>query len=195
MFTGIIRDVGEIVALDKSGDWKISVSTNLNLDDAGIGCSIACDGVCLTLIEKTESSFTVQLSAETLSKTTAKNWKIGKRLNLERALRMGEELGGHLVSGHVDGVAKIVSKTPENDSLRYKFSLPENLAKYAAQKGSIAVDGISLTVNEVEGEVFGANIIPHTQNMTTLGAKNIGDDVNIEIDVVARYVERMLASR
>lgn len=193
MFTGLVQSVGVVSAAEKSGDLILtikapSISANLTL-----GASVACHGVCLTVIEMGADSFKVQLSAETLAKTTAKHWKVGTHLNLERALRAGDELGGHYVSGHVDGVARVARRQPEGDSVRYFFEVPAAFARYLAPKGSITLDGVSLTVNEVENCVFGVNLIPHTLQVTTLAALQVGDDVNFEIDMVARYVERMLA--
>jgi riboflavin synthase len=196
MFTGIIQDIGEIVAIDKKGDWNVTIKTAaLPLDKMALGASVACGGVCLTIIEKSKTEFRVQVSMETLGKTVAAQWKVGQRINLEPALRAGDELGGHLLSGHVDGVAKVTGRTPESDSLRYQFEVPQAFVRFLAPKGSVAIDGVSLTVNEVEGTRFGINIIPHTQGMTTLAALNVGDTVNFEIDMIARYVERMLNAR
>lgn len=195
MFTGIIKDVGKIVSIDASGDWRVLIATKLDLENIEIGASIACDGICLTVIEKNIGCFLVQVSSETIGKTTAFMWKTGTNLNLERALRMGDELGGHLLSGHVDGIARIVEKKPEGDSVRYKFLAPVGYEKFIAPKGSIALDGVSLTINEVEGSIFGVNIIPHTQSMTTLGNRNVGDNVNFEVDMIARYVGQMLSQR
>lgn len=193
MFTGLIQDIGAISAIDRKGDWTVTVKTRLPLSETSVGASVACSGICLTLIETSGDEFKVQVSAETLSRTTASQWQVGTRLNLERALRMGDELGGHLVSGHVDGLARVVGKTPDNDSVRYAFEAPETCARFLAPKGSVALDGISLTVNEVDGPRFFVNIIPHTQTMTTLGDRNPGDSVNFEIDMIARYVERLLS--
>lgn len=191
MFTGIIEDIGKITAIDKNGDWTVSVATSLPLNDTALGASIAHSGVCLTVIKKLAGSYDVQLSEETLSLTTAIRWQVGTRVNLERALRAGSELGGHYVSGHVDGIARVTKVTPSGDSLRLQFDVPKNLAKYIAAKGSVTIDGVSLTVNHVEGASFGVNIIPHTQKETTLGALKVGDETNLEIDMLARYVERL----
>jgi riboflavin synthase len=159
--------------------------------DIPLGASIANNGVCLTVIERDADSFTVQASAETLSKTTLGSWQVGSRVNLERALKLGDELGGHIVSGHVDGVGRVVSITPENESLRWRFDVPRELARFIAPKGSVAINGTSLTVNEVDGTSFGINIIAHTAANTTFGLLQPGDAVNIEIDTLARYVARL----
>jgi riboflavin synthase len=192
MFTGIIQNIGTIACIDRKGDWAITVETSMPLNDAPIGASVACSGICLTLTDKGADFFNVQVSNETLSRTTASRWEVGTRLNLERALRMGDELGGHLVSGHVDGVARVIDKAPEGDSVRYLFDVPPEFARFLAPKGSVALDGISLTVNEVDGPRFSVNIIPHTQAATTIGERNVGDVMNFEVDMIARYVERLL---
>ena len=191
MFTGIITDLGEVSSIEGEGDPRFTIATRYDTSEVPIGASIACNGVCLTVIAKAPGRFTVQVSAETLAKTTLGRWRTGTRVNLERALRVGDELGGHIVSGHVDGVATVESRRPENDSLRLVFTAPEDLARFVAPKGSVALDGVSLTVNEVEGRRFGINIIPHTQTATTLGALAVGDSVNMEIDMLARYVARL----
>lgn len=193
MFTGIITDLGTVRAISGDGDRRLEISTKFDMDTVPIGASIANNGICLTVIEKGPDWFAVQASEETLSKTTARDWAAGRRLNLERALKVGDELGGHIVSGHVDGVATIVAITPEHDSLRFTFEAPADLAKFVAPKGSVALDGVSLTVNEVSGARFGVNIIPHTQAETTFGQYRPGDRVNMEIDMLARYVARLLA--
>lgn len=193
MFTGIIQSLGRIESVRKTGDWTIRVAADSGfLHDAGIGASIACDGVCLTVIACQPEHFTAQISRETLALTTSKHWHEGMKLNLERALRVGEELGGHLVLGHVDGVAKIVSMIPEQDSLRATFEVPDSFAPYLAVKGSIAVDGVSLTINESSSGRFAVNLVPHTLSSTTLGARKEGDEVNFEIDALARYVGHRL---
>ncbi len=199
MFTGIITDVGQIRRVAQAGDLRVEIETAYDAADIAIGASIACDGVCLTVVAKGsepagQNWFAVDVSAETISKTNAGRWKPGARVNLERALRIGDELGGHIVSGHVDGKATVEAVTPEGDSRRIRFRVPDALKKYIAPKGSIAVDGVSLTVNEVEDAVFGVNIIPHTAAVTTLGALKAGDPVNIEIDLLARYVARLQAA-
>ncbi len=194
MFTGIISDVGTILEVTKMGDTRYVIETSYDTKGIDIGASIACSGVCLTVIEKMETPsprFAVEASAETLNVTTAKKWAVGTKLNLERALKMGDELGGHIVSGHVDGIAEIKSIEPDGDSLRFVFSAPEELAMFISSKGSVTLDGTSLTVNEVRGNNFGVNMIPHTQAVTTWGQSKSGDLINIEIDVLARYVARL----
>lgn len=196
MFTGIITDIGHILALEHRGDLRARIATGYDVDDIEIGASIACDGVCLTVValgREPQNWFDVDISAETISKTTigVQAWSPGKRLNLERALKVGDELGGHIVSGHVDGIAEVVSVTDEGDSTRVRFRAPEALARFIAPKGSVALNGTSLTVNEVEGREFGVNLIPHTQEVTTWGGIEPGDAVNLEIDTLARYVARM----
>jgi riboflavin synthase len=191
MFTGIITDIGTIRAVAKSGDTRFEITTAYDLAGVDLGASIACNGCCLTVIEKGKDWFAIQASAETLSKTTLGNWEQGTRINLERALKIGDELGGHIVSGHVDGLGEIIAITPEGDSKRFRFRVPHDIARFIAPKGSVAVDGTSLTVNEVDGNVFGVNIIPHTQAVTTWGGMAKGQRVNIEIDMLARYVARL----
>jgi riboflavin synthase len=191
MFTGIITDIGTVRAIARAGDTRFEIATAYDLATVEIGASIACNGCCLTVIEKGRDWFAVQASAETLSKTTLGAWRAGTRINLERALKIGDELGGHIVSGHVDGLGEIVSITAEGESLRFRIRVPSALARFIAPKGSVAVDGTSLTVNEVEGDVFGVNIIPHTQAVTTWGGMVAGQGVNIEIDMLARYVARL----
>jgi riboflavin synthase len=192
MFTGIISDVGCVRAIEQKGDTRFEFETHFNLSDVDMGASIACCGTCLTVIEKGENWFAAETSAETLSKTTLGSWQIGTPVNFERPLKAADELGGHLVSGHVDGVGKIVSIEQDGDSLRYSFEPPKELLKFIAAKGSIAVNGVSLTVNEVDNSAFGVNIIPHTQSVTTFGTVKINDLVNLEIDMLARYVARLL---
>ena len=196
MFTGLITDVGEVVAL-KGGQFTLRSKYRLTADDTG--ASICCDGVCLTATgitpAKDGATFTVDVSNETLSKTTLKSWVPGKRVNLERSLRVGAELGGHIVSGHVDGVAKIIAITNDGESRRLLFEAPEHLARYIAPKGSVALDGTSLTINEVSSTRFGVNLIPHSLTVTTWGAKTPGESVNLEVDVFARYVARLLEFR
>ncbi|WP_114856860.1 riboflavin synthase [Azospirillum brasilense] len=191
MFTGIITDVGRVRAVERQGDTRFTVETVFAMETVPIGASIANNGVCLTVVEKGPGWFAVQASAETLSKTTLGGWAEGTRVNLERALKVGDELGGHIVSGHVDGVATVVDVRPDGESKRFTFEAPAALAKYIASKGSVALDGVSLTVNEVDGARFGVNIIPHTQDATTFGALKAGDRVNLEIDMLARYVARL----
>ncbi len=194
MFTGIVTDLGEVrkVARGQGQDARFEVATQYDLSTVEIGASIAHNGVCLTVIEKGADSYIIQASDETLSKTTLGDWREGQRVNLERACKVGDELGGHIVSGHVDGVARVVSIRPENESLRFTFEAPAELAKFVAPKGSVALDGVSLTVNEVDGRLFGINVIPHTQSVTTFGLLREGDRVNMEIDMLARYVARLL---
>ncbi len=198
MFTGIITDVGRVVALEKRGDIRARIATHYDVDTIEIGASIACDGVCLTAVEtghdKTgEGWFEVEISAETVAKTNigGNAWHAGRRVNLERPLKVGDELGGHIVSGHVDGVAEVTARVPECDSLRLRFRAPPELAGFIAPKGSVALNGTSLTVNEVAGAEFGVNLIPHTQKVTTWGAVQVGDLVNLEVDTLARYVARL----
>lgn len=195
MFTGIVTDVGEITALTpggQAGDRKFVVKTKHDMTPIAMGASIACSGCCLTVVDKGADWFAVEVSGETLDKTHLGDWQQGRHINLELSLKLGDELGGHLVYGHVDGVGKIVSMTPEGGSVRFVFEAPADLARFIAPKGSIAVDGISLTVNEVEGNRFGINIISHTQAVTTLGKATPGQRVNLEVDMLARYVQRLL---
>ncbi len=193
MFTGIITDVGRITRLEARGDLRARIATAYDTKGIDIGASIACDGVCLTAVALGPDWFEVDISAETVSKTAiGRNaWAEGRRLNLERALRLGDELGGHIVSGHVDGVAQVVGLAHEGDSLRVSFRAPGDLARFIAPKGSVALNGTSLTVNEVAGDTFGVNLIPHTRAVTTWGEVALGDAINLEIDTLARYVARM----
>ena len=191
MFTGIVTDMGEIRALEKRGDLRARIGTGYDTAGIEIGASIACDGVCLTVVALGADWFDVDVSAETVSKTNLDLWVPGRRINLERALRVGDELGGHIVSGHVDGVAEVVAMRDEGDSTRVTLRAPESLARYVAPKGSVALNGTSLTVNEVEGCDFGINFIPHTKAVTTWGQVAVGDRVNLEIDTLARYVARL----
>lgn len=192
MFTGIITDIGTVKSVIKSGDTRFDIQTSYDTSTISIGASIACAGTCLTVIETGSDWFAVESSAETLNKTTLGDWQAGTNINLERALKAGDELGGHLVSGHVDGVGEVIEKETDGDSVRFVFSAPPQLLPYIAQKGSITVDGVSLTVNNVCDESFDVNIIPHTQNNTTLGSLEVGQMVNLEIDLLARYVARAL---
>ncbi|WP_373476701.1 riboflavin synthase [Sphingorhabdus sp.] len=196
MFTGIITDIGTITSVDQRGDLRIVISCHYNMDDVAIGASIACSGVCLTVVDKGEGYFAVDASAETISRTAKGLWQSGARLNLERALKVGDELGGHIVTGHVDGVGEIVESDPVGDSWKVVVEAPATLAPYIAAKGSITVDGISLTVNDIADQSSGMarftlNIIPHTAQMTTLDTLAVGRQVNLEIDVLARYLKRM----
>lgn len=195
MFTGLITDVGRVAAVEQRGDTRLTIETRFDMDTVELGASIACNGVCLTVVEKGPGRFAVDVSGETLSKTTVGNWAVGTPVNLERSLRFGDELGGHLVYGHVDGVLEVLGVKPEGDSHRWTFRAPEHLARFIAPKGSVALDGVSLTVNEVEGAVFGVNIIPHTAEKTSFGTLKPGDRMNLEVDMLARYVERMLGAR
>ena len=192
MFTGIIMDVGQVRAVIPGGDTRFTIGTRLDTGDLAIGASVACSGACLTVIEKGADWFSVQASAETLAHTTLGAWRVGTPVNLERALRLGDELGGHIVSGHVDAVAEIVERRPEGESLRFVIAVPPPFERAIAPKGSVALDGVSLTVNEVDGARFGVNIIPHTQAETTFGTASVSDRVNLEVDLLARYVARLL---
>ena len=193
MFTGIITDIGTVRDVAMRGDMRARIACGYDMAGVDMGASIACDGVCLTVVGKGDDWFDVDISAETIAKTNigANGWAAGQRLNLERALRVGDELGGHIVSGHVDGVAVIESMRDEGGSVRFKFAAPPALARFIAPKGSVALNGTSLTVNEVEGTRFGVNIIPHTQAVTNWGTARPGDEVNLEIDTLARYVARL----
>jgi len=192
MFTGIIRETGVINAIDRLGDWTVSVKTRLPLDSLMPGSSICCSGICLTVIETGADFFRVQLSSETVSRTTASRWNTGTRVNLEPALRAGDEIGGHLVAGHVDGTARVIDRKKDGDSMRYCFETPPEYACFLAPKGSVAIDGISLTINEADGPRFWVNVIPHTRLVTTIGECIPGDLVNFEVDMIARYVARIM---
>jgi len=192
MFTGIITDIGRIRDIEPDGDPRFVIETRYDTGRIALGASICHSGICLTVIDKGPDWFKVQLSAETLNLTSAKHWRVGTRLNLEQALKLGDEMGGHIVSGHVDGVGTIVTRGPENDSVRYTVEVPAALAPFIARKGSVAINGVSLTVNEVEGNRFGVNIIPHTQSNTVFDTAMVGDEVNLEIDMLARYVARLV---
>lgn len=193
MFTGIITDIGTVTRVDDTrGDKRFDITTQWDMTDVPMGASIACSGCCLTVVAKTQNSFTVDVSAESLSKTNLGQWVVGSRINLESSLKFGDELGGHLVSGHVDGLAILEDISLDGDSHRLKIRAPAHLKQFVAPKGSIALDGISLTVNEVEDDVFGINIIPHTWDVTTMGQRKIGDHINMEVDMLARYVARIL---
>ncbi len=194
MFTGIITDQGTILELEQAGDLRARIGTGYDVSGIDLGASIACDGVCLTVIDTGETPqnwFDVQVSAETISKSNLDTWAVGRTVNLERALRVGDELGGHIVSGHVDGQAMVVEVRDEGDSTRVTFEAPDHLARFIAPKGSVALNGTSLTVNEVEGNRFGVNFIPHTKTVTTWGRVAVGDAINLEIDTLARYVARL----
>ena len=193
MFTGIITDIGTVVAVEQQGDLRARIRTGYDTDSIDMGASIASDGVCLTVVGLGEDWYEVQISAETVDKTNLgrNRWVAGRRLNLERALKVGDELGGHIVSGHIDGVAEVVEIRDEGDSTRVTLRAPEDLARFIAPKGSVALNGTSLTVNEVDGCEFGINFIPHTKEVTTWGDVAVGDPVNLEIDTLARYVARL----
>ena len=195
MFTGIITDVGTIDAIEPRGDSRIRIATSYDTAGIDLGASIACSGVCLTVVDKAPGWFAVDVSGETLSRTARGQWTEGRRLNLERALKLGDELGGHIVTGHVDGTGTIVDLHDEGGSKRITILAGPEIAPYMAEKGSITLDGISLTVNSVEdvadGVRIGVNIIPHTADVTAIGAASLGDTMNIEIDVLARYLQRM----
>lgn len=191
MFTGIITDIGTVTARDTRGDTRFQIRTAYDTGSIAIGASIACSGVCLTVVQKGADWFSVDVSAETLSRTTLGDWQPGAPVNLERSLKVGDELGGHIVSGHVDAVADVVDTQPEGDSLRVQVRVPAELAGFIAEKGSVTIDGASLTVNSVQSNIFGINLIPHTQNVTTLGKLKAGSRVNLEIDTLARYVARL----
>lgn len=196
MFTGIITDLGEVV----SREWgHLGIRTAYPAASIAIGASIACDGCCLTVTsvqsEADGSVFSVDTSNETRSKTTIGGWEPGRRINLERSMALGGEMGGHVVTGHVDGVATVTDITPDGESLRFSFEVPEHLSRYIAPKGCVALDGTSLTVNEVAGHRFGVNLIPHTLTVTTWGSKKPGDTINLEVDLFARYVARLMEFR
>ncbi|WP_323809819.1 riboflavin synthase [Sphingobium baderi] len=200
MFTGIITDIGTISSTEQRGDLRLVIGCGYDMESVAIGASIACSGACLTVVEKGADWFAVDMSAETAARTAPGLWRQGGKLNLERALKVGDELGGHIVTGHVDGVGTLVSAAPEGDSIRLVIRAPSELAPSLAEKGSITVDGISLTVNGVEdqpdGSVhFGLNIIPHTAAATTLGTLPANRSFNLEIDVLARYLDRMQSLR
>jgi riboflavin synthase len=200
MFTGIITDIGTVRSAEQRGDLRLTIACNYDLSGVDLGASIACSGTCLTVVDKGPDWFAVDVSAETVSRTASGLWQEGARLNLERALRLGDELGGHLVTGHVDGVATVIGTCPEGDSVKIGMAVPAELGPYIAVKGSITLDGVSLTVNEVrdaddETTHFAVNIIPHTAAHSTLGSVKQGDQLNLEIDVLARYLKRMTDAR
>src|SRR3954447_7977095 len=200
MFTGIVTDVGTVRSVERRGDLRLQISTGFDTATIDLGASIACSGVCLTVVDKGEDWFAVDVSAETVSRTAADQWREGAKLNLERSLRLGDELGGHIVTGHVDAVAQVVGTCPEGDSTRVGVSVPRALGPMIAAKGSVALDGVSLTVNDVRDAEDGSthfliNIIPHTAQHTTLGGIAAGRQLNVEVDVLARYIDRMLAAR
>jgi riboflavin synthase len=200
MFTGIVTDVGNVLTAEQRGDLRVRIGTGYDLATVDLGASIACSGVCLTVVDKGQDWFEVDVSTETLSRTASGLWQNGARLNLERSLRLGDELGGHIVSGHIDGIAKVTDVSPEGGSMRIDLSVSRDLGPAIAPKGSVTLDGVSLTVNDVrdaDGGTthFSVNIIPHTAEQTTLGQIQPGQQLNVEIDVLARYLERMLAAR
>jgi len=195
MFTGIVTALGTVRAIEPLGggrDMRLTIAAPWpDTASIALGASIACSGCCLTAVALRADCFAVDASAETLACTTLGTWTVGTQVNLERSLKVGDELGGHIVSGHVDGVGNALSATPENGSIRWRFQVPKELARFVAAKGSIAIDGTSLTVNDVQGDTFGVNIIPHTASVTRFGSLVPGDAVNIEIDMLARYVARL----
>lgn len=196
MFTGIITDIGTVTSVEQRGDLRMVIGCNYDMDNVAIGASIACSGVCLTVVDKNDGWFAIDASAETVSRTANGLWQLGARLNLERALKVGDELGGHIVTGHVDGIGRILASDRVGDSWKVIVEAPAALSPYIAAKGSITVDGISLTVNEIADQSdqtaqFTLNIIPHTAEMTTLDTLFVGREVNLEIDVLARYLKRM----
>ncbi len=195
MFTGIITDIGAVRSVRQRGDLRVTISCNYEMAGVDLGASIACSGVCLTVVEKGDDWFAVDLSNESVNRTASSHWEQGAKLNLERALRLGDELGGHLVTGHIDGVAKVETIVLVGDSLEIAFRISRDLGKFIAPKGSVTIDGASLTVNVVSDRddhcVFSVNVIPHTANHTTLGSLSDGDGVNVEIDVLARYLQRL----
>jgi riboflavin synthase len=195
MFTGIVSDIGRIERVERRGDVRVTVATAYDTAGVELGASIACSGVCLTVVDKAPGRFTVDVSGETVGRSADGMWSEGRALNLERAMKLGDELGGHIVTGHVDGVATVLGVCADGDSKRIGFKVDASLAPFLAPKGSVTVDGVSLTVNEVRDEAdgthFAVNVIPHTQAVTTLGALAEGQAVNIEIDVLARYLQRM----
>ncbi len=195
MFTGIVTDVGQLRHIEKRGDTHLVIGTHYDVAAIEIGASINCNGACMTVVDKGNAKdrwFAVTASAETLSKTTMGCWKVGDPVNLERAMKVGDELGGHNVTGHVDGVAQVNSVKPEGESIRVMFQAPVAVSRFIASKGSVALDGVSLTVNEVDGARFGVNIIPHTSKVTTFGKLKAGSVVNLEVDLMARYVARLV---
>ncbi|MFQ5783839.1 MAG: riboflavin synthase [Alphaproteobacteria bacterium] len=191
MFTGIITDLGEVRSIEEHGDLRFTIATGYAVETIAIGASIACSGACLTVVDKDADWFAVDVSGETVRRTTLGDWREGRAVNLERPLALGDELGGHLVLGHVDGVARVIGREAVGNSLRLGFTAPDGLAHLVAEKGSIALDGVSLTVNRVAGAEFDVNLIPHTLRSTSLGRLRRGDRANLEVDVLARYVARL----
>jgi riboflavin synthase len=200
MFTGIVSDVGTVRSAEQRGDLRLVIACGYDMDSVELGASIACSGACLTVVDKGDDWFAVDVSGETVAKTAADRWREGARLNLERSLRLGDELGGHIVTGHVDAVGEVVGVTPEGDSKRVEIAVPRALGPMIAAKGSVALDGASMTVNQVrdaedETTLLSVNLIPHTAQHTTLGELTEGRQLNVEVDVLARYIDRMLAAR
>jgi riboflavin synthase len=199
MFTGIVTDVGTVRSAEQRGDLRLVIACAYDMETVDIGASIACSGACLTVVDKGDDWFAVDVSGETVSKTAADHWREGARLNLERSLRLGDEIGGHIVTGHVDAVGEVVDVSAEGDSSRVSIRVPRALGPMIAAKGSVALDGVSMTVNEVrdtkDGTLFSVNVIPHTAQQTTLGDLAPGRQLNVEVDVLARYIDRMLAAR
>jgi riboflavin synthase len=197
VFTGIIQDVGQVRGVDhRGGDLRLQIATEkLELAQQSIGDSIAVAGVCLTVVGLGRDEFSVDVSGETLNLTTVGAWRVGTRLNLEAALRAGSALGGHLVAGHIDGMAELAHRSSDARSERIGVRVPQQLVRYVARKGSVTLDGVSLTVNAIEGNVVGINLVPHTLAVTTLGALEVGDKINLEVDIIARYVERLISER
>jgi riboflavin synthase len=194
MFTGIVTDLGRVRRIRKGALAELTIATRFDIAAITIGASIACSGACLTVVAVEEGAFTVQASVETLACTTIGGWVEGTPVNLEQSLRLGDELGGHLVSGHVDGLARIVERRPEAESVRFAFEAPGELMPLIAPKGSVTLDGVSLTVNEISGNRFGVNIIPHTLACTNLDEARPGQQMNLEVDMIARYVARLLGA-
>jgi riboflavin synthase len=198
MFTGIITDIGTVTGIEPGTDTRLTIATSFDVEEIAIGASIACSGPCMTVVEKGRDAghgwFAVDASPETLARTTIGDWEVGRRVNLERALKMGDELGGHLVSGHVDGIAQIRTRTPLGDALgsvRFHVAPPPEFSRFVAEKGSVTLDGVSLTVNDVNGDDFTVNVIPHTLEATTLGEAREGERLNFEADLIARYLNRL----
>ncbi len=192
MFTGIVTDLGTVRALKPGAVTRLEITTAFDTDDIALGASVACNGCCLSVVEKGKGWFAFEAAQETLAVTTLRDWKIGDRINLERPMQVGDELGGHIVAGHVDGIGSIVEAVDDRGSLRLTVEAPENLAKYIASKGSVTIDGVSLTVNDVSGRQFGVCLIPITRAATNLGKAKVGNRINLEIDLIARYVARLL---
>jgi len=195
VFTGIITDVGYVKDVKRRGDMRVTVVTNFDIGSISMGASICCSGVCLTVVDKGLDCFSVDVSQETLDSTILGNWAIGTPINLERSLHLGEELGGHIVTGHVDGKAEIMSLENAGDSKRLSIKVPQTLKSFIAKKGSVTLDGVSLTVNEVDNDIFGINIIPHTWLNTTFKLAEKGVYMNIEVDIIARYVDRLIQTK